>query len=311
MKKFLISVDTEGDNLWEWKPEKIISTQNTEYIIRFQEMCESFGFIPTYLTNYEMAMDDKFVSYFKKKYIQGKCEIGMHLHAWNSPPIYTLNDIYGGNPFITEYPKEIVYEKHIFLKQLLEERFQMPIISYRSGRWATNKELFEVLEEIGILVDCSVTPGITHSRIPGCTVLGGNDYTKSLRKPYKIGENLIELPMTTCLTRNISGSNLKKRIRHIIKGEQYWLRPIGNGIDYLNMTRNIAEKKGDEYLMFMLHSSELMPGGSPYFPDCEAVDNLYKVIENFFDSVKNNYEGMSIGEYGKSILKKYGGLDNE
>jgi hypothetical protein len=36
------------------------------------------------------------------------------------------------------------------------------------------------------------------------------------------------------------------------------------------------------YLEFMLHSSELMPGGSPTFPDQESIEALYRDLEALF-----------------------------
>lgn len=34
MKKFLITIDTEGDNLWEWKNGEKIYTENTLYSLQ-------------------------------------------------------------------------------------------------------------------------------------------------------------------------------------------------------------------------------------------------------------------------------------
>lgn len=127
MKTFLITVDTEGDNLWQWKPGEKITTENSLFIPRFQELCEKYGLIPTYLTNYEMACDDRWVEYARKKEKDGKCEIGMHIHAWNSPPDYKLNMLYPGNPYITEYPDEIIDQKvkclKVFLRIVLKHRY--------------------------------------------------------------------------------------------------------------------------------------------------------------------------------------------
>ena len=91
-KYFIITVDTEGDNLWNWDGKSEIKTENSLYIPRFQELCEKYGFIPVYLTNYEMALDDRWVEYSSAKAKEGKCEIGIHLHAWNTPPIYELEN---------------------------------------------------------------------------------------------------------------------------------------------------------------------------------------------------------------------------
>ena len=50
---FLITIDVEGDNLWS-RPKKI-TTNNSNYLPRFQKLCKDYGFKPTYLVNYEMA----------------------------------------------------------------------------------------------------------------------------------------------------------------------------------------------------------------------------------------------------------------
>lgn len=52
---FLITIDTEGDNLWQ--KHDSITTENARYLPRFQQLCEKYGFKPVYLTNYEMAID--------------------------------------------------------------------------------------------------------------------------------------------------------------------------------------------------------------------------------------------------------------
>ena len=86
MKKFLISIDTEGDNLWSWKSGQEIKTENSRYLDRFQNLCNEYGFKPTYLTNYEMIENSSFAAWLKKKSLANECEVGMHLHAWSTPP---------------------------------------------------------------------------------------------------------------------------------------------------------------------------------------------------------------------------------
>ena len=55
---FLITIDTEGDNLWS-RP-RTMTTRNAEYLPRFQELCETYGLKPTYLTNWEMTNSPAF-----------------------------------------------------------------------------------------------------------------------------------------------------------------------------------------------------------------------------------------------------------
>lgn len=304
MKRFIITVDTEGDNLWTWKPGDIIGTENAKYVDRFQRLCEKYQYIPVYLCNYEMINDDYFCSYVSKKAELGCCEIGMHLHAWNSPPLFELNNIYGGQTYITEYNRQQILEKHLFLRELIRKRTGLVPTSYRSGRWATNEILFSVLDEIGIKVDCSVTPGVSMAHCPGTTVRGGNSYVGYLSRPYKLTDNLIEVPMTTKLIKCFEGGSLKNKIGNFVRGKQFWLRPAIHNFDEMRHLINQMEKEDAPYLEFMIHSSELMPGGSPYGKDKDAVERMYQRMGQIFDFVSKNYEGISLADYYTEITSK-------
>src|SRR4051794_19911505 len=87
---FLISIDTEGDNVWS--RGRHTETRNAASLPRFQALCERYRLKPTYLTNYEMACSKEFVAFGSDAVERGTAEIGMHLHAWNSPPLVPLTD---------------------------------------------------------------------------------------------------------------------------------------------------------------------------------------------------------------------------
>lgn len=296
----IMTVDTEGDNLWSWKKGNNISTSNASFISPFQDLCEKYAIVPVYLTNYEMAMSNEFVQYIKIKAQNGLCEIGMHLHAWNSPPNVRLDGPYSGNPYITEYNKNDIFNKHLFLKDLIIQRFGITPVSYRAGRWATNEDLFDVLEKLGFLIDCSVTPGINH-KAPGVTVQYANDYTNANRKPYKLREHLWEIPMTTDLKRSFKGNSIKRKVINIVRGEQRWLRPALLSTAELREFIKDTIKANSPYIMFMIHSSELMPGGSPYCANMEDVQNYLSKLENIFISIKDISKGYSLKDYYKIL----------
>ena len=245
-----------------------------------------------------MAMDERWVKYASQKVKEGKCEIGMHLHAWNSPPEHQLFNKFGGNPYITEYPSEVVREKHRYLKELITKRFGVTPVTYRAGRWATNEALMQILEELGFLVDCSVTPQISHSQISGCTVPGGSNYGKSPVDAYMLGKHLMEVPMTTRYKRSFQGHSFSSRVRNLLKGRAVWLRPVIQAVDEMKQLMQECEKDGIDYVEFMIHSSELMVGGSPYCKTEDAIRDCYQKMDEIFTyAIKRGYKGVSLKEY--------------
>jgi hypothetical protein len=56
------------------------------------------------------------------------------------------------------------------------------------------------------------------------------------------------------------------------------------------------------YVEFMLHSSELMPGGSPCFPDRQSVAQLYADLDALFSAAAHSYRGATLGEFATSFV---------
>ena len=169
MKYFIITVDTEGDNLWAYKEGDPITTNNAEYACRFQDLCNKYVFKPVWLTNYEMACNDKFMGYVKEKQDNGLCEVGIHVHAWNNPPLHEIPRVYDGNSYLIEYPKEVMRAKFKTTFDLIAEKTGRKPVSHRAGRFAMNEDYYQLLEEFGILTDCSITPGISWENTKGRT----------------------------------------------------------------------------------------------------------------------------------------------
>lgn len=291
-KSFFVTVDTEGDNMWSM-PSKI-ETNNAAYLEPFQVLCNKFNFKPIYLTNYEMMCSEVFVEiaqyYLKKK----QCEIGMHLHAWSMPPMIELKK--GKkyhNAYLLEYPPNIMEEKIKIMTRGLEETFQCSISTHRAGRWATNKQYFYLLEKYGYKFDCSYTPFVSWNKHVGYTEGSrGSDYRhvcKGIHQPYE-NCSIIEVPMTirkrrTSFEMSCSAKGNLRALRNSIFGTASWLRP--NGKNLSEMLELIEICQNDDYLEFMIHSSELMPKGNPTFRTEEDIKKLYEDLEKLFNIVKS------------------------
>ena len=298
MKKFIITIDTEGDNIWTWDGKSAIRTENALYISRFQELCERYGFIPTYLVNWEMAHDDRFVDYIKPKVKERKCEVGMHLHPWNTPPFYDLpRDQTSGLPYLIEYPIDIMEEKINRITQLIELKFELKPLSHRAGRWAMNAEYFSQLYKYGYTTDCSYTPGMSWVRHRGRTPgIGGSDYSgeKNVITRYN---GIYEVPLSTMVTHKLFNQAYKDKIDYEQRKRVLWLRPDNKNLKQIKyLIRSRRDSKID-YLEFMLHSSELMPGGSPTFRSINDIEMLYRQLDIIFNEIETYYSGIGLAEY--------------
>ena len=298
-KYFIITVDTEGDNLWRYHDGDQIKTNNALFIPRFQELCERYALKPVYLTNYEMALSDEFVSYIKPKMEAGLCEIGIHVHAWNNPPLFELNRKYDGQSYLIEYPIEIMEQKFKITYDLIVKKFGRQPVSHRAGRWAMNDNYFNLLNKFGIKVDCSITPGIDWSGNNGAT-RGGSNYSNNDYKPSFIS-SILEVPLSVRYMRYLDSGSFKHIIKSLILGNYVWPRPVSQSLSStLKLFKKIDSENSTDYIEYMLHSSELMPGGSPYFTDYNSVEQLYKTLEETFSKVREmNYLGITLEEYYK------------
>lgn len=297
-KYFIITIDTEGDNLWGYKKGDSITTRNSKYIPRFQELCEKYNFQPVYLTNYEMLCDEEFVEYIREKEKEGLCEVGLHLHAWNNPPTVDIDGPYSGNPYLIEYSDDDMRAKFDYLYKLFCEKMGHKPVSHRSGRWAMDERYFKLLAEYGVKIDCSVTPHVDWSQTKGVS-RGGSDYRASLSTSH-IVDGVCEVPLTVVPSRMPFASSLKGNLRRLISGCNLQLRPavfslneMEYVIDYCLCSRSV------DYAEFMMHSSELMPGGSPYFADEASIESMYADLERLFQYVTSK------GFYGSTLREYY------
>ncbi|MBI6548048.1 polysaccharide deacetylase family protein [Xenorhabdus lircayensis] len=307
---FIITIDTEGDDLWQNREK--ISTKNTHYLPRFQNLCERFGFKPVWLTNYEMAMDDSYIEFAEDVIARNTGEIGMHLHAWNNPPIVPLTDddmCY--KPYLIEYPKEQIKAKVDLMTNLLEDKLQTKMLSHRAGRWAFNEYYAQLLVEYGYQVDCSVTPKVNWRLTKGDPKgNGGTDYSRFPAHAYfmdlqdiaKVGDSsLLQVPMSIQYKHSLIMNFIKQKYDHL-RGKQRspsvnWLRPKGGNLEQMKKVVQQTLAGGSDYVEFMLHSSEFMPGGSPTFKNEGQIEQLYQDLEGLFEFLKPLVRGMTLAEY--------------
>ena len=310
--KFIITVDTEADN--QWAEEKKLATENLKFLPRFQSLCEKYGFIPTYLLSYEITQDREGAKMLAEWQNQGKAEIGSHLHPWVMP-----NYIGQGKAFPCEL-SDIELENQIkTLTTAIEEKIGRRPTSYRAGRWGFDERQAKILKNLGYLADCSVTPKIDWRKTVGLAGgKGGQDFRLNLVEPYYFLGGLLEVPMTILFTGLIKNEkngfvnlfldlldSFFKKVLNKIFFQQKWLRVFSGSErkDWINIYKS-AELNKLPCLEFMIHSSELMPGGSPYSEDEKSVEFIYSQLEEMFKFLKQkNIKGVTLSQFANNYKK--------
>lgn len=314
---FLITIDTEGDSAWS-RP-KVITTRNASYLHRFQALCDLHGFKPTWLTNYEMMLAPAMQELGRDVLKRGTGEIGMHLHAWNSPPIVPLTtDDFHYQPFLVEYSTGVLREKVRVLTEELEQTFSVKMLSHRAGRWSFDARYARVLADLGYVVDCSVTPTVSWRNTKGDPKGGGGtDFSLFPSGAYyfnldDIGSPgvgpMLELPMTICRKPRRWARFLPSQAARVPLFDRFamrssWLRAHrGNLGELLRLVADAVELDAP-YIEFMLHSSEFMPGGSPNFETDEDIERLYGELDELFSEISRSFEGATLSEYAQRVRK--------
>jgi len=323
---FLITIDTEGDDLWS-RP-RAVQTRNAGSLPRFQALCERHHLKPVYLTNWEMANSTVFQALARDAQRRGTAEIGMHLHAWDSPPLAPLTaDDCAFHPYLVEYPEPILREKIHALTARLEDQFQMKMVSHRAGRWAFDATYARALVDEGYRVDCSVTPHVSwRATLGDPSREGGTDYSACPEAAYWVDQEdirrpgdgpLLEVPVTIVANpalpraiarsghgrwRDTADARLGSRVLRKVLPPWLWLRPTGRNLRHLLAVLDVATRERRPYVEFMLHSSELMPGGSPTFPTGPSIETLYADLERLFATAHERFRGMTLSQYYDSFV---------
>jgi len=313
----LITMDAEGDNLWA-RP-RTITTRNAAFLPRFQQLCERFGLAPTWLVDYDMGRDGFFVDFARDVIARGTGEIGVHPHAWNTPPEYRLTtDDYAAMPYLIEYPEPVLAAKLDALIDLLQATFGVGMVSHRAGRWALNETYARALARRGFRADCSVTPGVSWQTTMGDPQgRGGTDYSDAVAVPYRLASGhesavaLWEVPVTIRASGGVVAGSVRRllgyrsvagRLWNRLYPSARWFRPRpGNRAAMVGLLRELV-RDGAPYVEFMLHSSELMPGGSPTFRDERSIEGLYEDLEAVFEEVRSlKLAGMTLAQYADRL----------
>ena len=198
--KLAVTIDTEADGQWDHGAP--LTTRNVGFWAPFQDLCERYGVVPTYVITTEIAQDDRACDLLSEWSRRGACEVGSHLHPWTTPPFVDrpglrFND--NVHAFPSQLPGDLLGEKLAALTEQIGAVFGERPTSYRAGRFGFDDRSAAFLAQAGYLVDSSVSPLWSWSRHTGLDGKGGPDFRRHVPRPFLLrdGERaLVEIPVT-------------------------------------------------------------------------------------------------------------------
>jgi hypothetical protein len=291
----LVGVDTEADDQWSAEGRRKLAVRNAERLPALQALCDGFGVRPSYLVTHEMAARKESADVLRGLARAGRCEIGAHLHPWTSPP-FRPEDA-AAHTYPHNLPADLLDRQLRELTALIEHELGVRPTTYRAGRNGFNGASLPILERLGFTVDTSVDPLFNERRKGGMLFAGAPvvpyhpDYGDVRRRgSAKILEVPISAATSPALPKPVEA--LYARLRPIpwrgalrrLGLKAVWLRPSYAALPDMLAFASRLKRAGVPCFNIIFHSSELLPGGSPYTPDEASVsrflDDLKRLLEH-------------------------------
>ena len=305
--QLIITVDTEADH--QRTGDDPVVLDNLAELPRFQAVCERYGFVPTYLITEPVAHHIETAAYLRDWQRAGVAEVGAHLHPWTSEP---RDDGDVDMRFPSELSDEQLRAKLTRLTGQITEHIGVAPTSYRAGRWGYDSRQGKILADLGYVADCSITPKVSWKGMKGAANgNGGPDWRFEMVLPHK-RDGILEVPMTILFTglwkRDIGAQwfsamteNFVKRVINRLVFRQKWLRVFHNSTaDDWQRLYTSAQKNNLPVLEFMIHSSELALGTSPYTKTQQQLDHVYTQLEALFGTMqRNGVTGVTLSDFAK------------
>jgi len=294
-RPIVVGIDTEADDQWSAQGRERMEVKNAARLPALQARFDELGIRPTYLVTHEMATCDESASVLRDLAQGGRCEIGTHLHPWSSPP-FRAADL-AGHTYPHNLPVELLERQLSELTATIGERLGTRPTTYRAGRNGFDGRTLPILERLGYTVDTSVDPLFNERRKGGMVFAGAPSHPYhpdpgDVRRPG--GSPILEvpisagtLPMLPKALEAIYTTLPPLRSRSALRRlglRPVWLRPSYAALgDMCAFADRLARMPGAVFSL-AFHSSEVLPGGSPYTPDERSVsrflDDLRRLLEH-------------------------------
>ncbi len=302
----VVTVDVEEDNWGIHRSD--LTAENVKEINRLQVLFDRYGIRPSYLVSYQVASCDWAANILANILAEGKCEIGSHLHPWNTPPL--KENLSEANSMLSNLPYELQIEKLGTLTNRIEKAFGVKPQSFRAGRWGLGSETIDALIACDYRVDSSVTPTMgwsEHGEGPNFQKVGIEPCRlayENKRLSKNGGHSILEVPVSIGFNRwpfefweSIYSLLQKKSLRYLHPVglfyytrvlRKIWLSPEGSTADEMITLSKLMIGHRKRVLNLTFHSNALLPGKGPFIKTEKELQEFYSRLENFLRYLSSN-----------------------
>jgi hypothetical protein len=290
----LVGIDTEADDQWTLEGRRKLEVRNAERLPALQALFEPFQVRPTYLVTHEMASRPESAAILRDLARGGRCEIGTHLHPWSSPP-FRPEDL-DGHTYPHQLPTELLDRQLTELTQVIETQIGVRPTTYRAGRNGFDGRSLRVLERLGYTVDTSIDPLFNETRKGGRVFAGAPvaPYFPDFDDVCRAGASrVLEVPISSAtdpaLPKSLEAVYTRMPplpYRGWLKRlglRAVWLRPSYTPLERMKALAARLSAGGVGCLNVIFHSSEVLPGGSPYNRDEASVTRFLDELRRFLE----------------------------
>jgi glycosyltransferase involved in cell wall biosynthesis len=293
----IVAIDAEAEFDWSGPFRRThTGVKNLRQLRLAQDIFDRFGVRPIYLVDYAVAAQRDGYEPLREIVAAGRCEIGAHLQAWETPPFE--EELSERNSYNHNLPAWLQKEKLARLTETIIESFGIRPEAYRAGRYGIGEEMAWILAELGYRIDMSVRPGVD------LRVLHAPDFRRAPARPYWFGEDrtLLEIPTTSALL-GLFGSTEKfgTRLYDLLSRpdalkahapgffarlgllERVFLSPEGVSFPDMRRLTRVLLSRGHRVFVLSFHSSSLLPGSTKYVSSQNDLGHFLSQIEAFLE----------------------------
>lgn len=297
--RLYVIVDTEAEFDWsEGFARDLTAVNAMQRIGTAQAIFDRYGLHPVYFIDYPVAAQPEGYGPLREILAAGRCEIGVHLHPWTTPPFEEL--VSGYTSFAGNLDPRLEARKIAVMIETIERNLGVTPAFYRAGRYGVGPNTAENLAALGLPVDFSLLPGAD------LRDRGGPDFSEVGTCTYAIGDTgVISVPMSRAVVGGLPGLarfaerserlplmsalRLTAIFARLHLADTITLTPEGVTLDEQIRLIKALHRRGQRDFVLHYHSPTLAPGNTPYARDegevAEVLARLDGVCRYFFEEL--------------------------